>query len=106
MKDQATVTLHAVRVRFLSAGDEEAFFLWLDHMKEFVTARGAGDEILIEVPHSKLSNDQLRELIALFHRYQIDMRQLAHFENRSNRAWLRNKRAYWHDAMFAGEPVG
>ncbi len=100
MTGKTGVTLRGEQVVFLSQEDEAAFFHWLEKLNDFATALGAGDTILIEVKSSKLDDTQLRELIALFHRYRIDMSQLVAFETRSNKTWLRNKQAFWYDAMY------
>ena len=99
------VTLQARRVHFGSQADEAALFHWLDLLKDFATYRGVGDTIEINVVSSEIHDDQLRELIALFHRYGIDMRQLQVFATRSNKGWLRNKQAYWYEAMHETAPV-
>lgn len=48
----------------------------------------------------QISDVDLRELIALFHRYKVDMRPLAVFETSKNAAWFRDSRAFWHDEVF------
>lgn len=105
MTSKKAVTLRAKRVQFFSQSDETAFFHWIKRLKDFATARGESDSIMIDVSNEKLEDDQLGELLALFHRYQIDMRQLVVFEHRGNKAWLRNKRAYWHHAMYEAVPA-
>ena len=100
MTQHRSVTLRAEAVRFFSEGDEAAFFGWLARLASVLTARGEGDTILLDVDRSRLESAHLRELIALFHRYQVDMRQLRVFEGRGNRTWLRDERAYWHAAMY------
>ena len=103
MSKKSIVTLRARSVRFLSRHDEAAFFHWLRAIEEFASVRGDGDAIVIDVEKDKIGADALRELIALFHRYDIEMRQLRAFETRSNKSWLANERAYWHGVMY--EPV-
>ena len=103
MSKKVVITLRAKAVRFLSEQDEAAFFQWLRKLEECVSLRGEGDTIVLDVEKSKLQSDELRELIALFHRYGIEMRQLRAFEIRSNKSWLANEKAYWHGAMY--EPV-
>lgn len=105
MTSKTAISLFARRLRFLSASDEAAFFHWLKRLKDFASARGEGDTIVIEVTQDQLDDDQLRELIALFFRYRIDMRQLSTFENSANKTWLRAKRAYWHQAMYDVVPA-
>ena len=103
MSKKSIVTLRAKSVRFLSAQDEALFFHWLGQLEECASVRGEGDTHVIDVEKGKLRENELREIIALFHRYGIDMRQLRAFETRSNKTWLANEQAYWHGAMY--EPV-
>ncbi len=61
------------RVRFYSPEDETAFFGWLERITCISRVEGAGDEILLCVPRTRVSASSLRELIALFARYKLDM---------------------------------
>jgi len=54
---------------------------------------------------SRLSEASLRDLLALFSRYEIPMRQLAQFENAKNTSWFRAPRMYWHQRVFGAEPA-
>jgi hypothetical protein len=49
-----------------------------------------------------LADNDLRELLALFHRYKIkNMSQLKVFLNETNRPWFyENKKSYWHKKVF------
>lgn len=89
--------LEASGVRFLSEGDERSFFEWLQQIKCVQSVRGEGRSVFITL--SKLpADEELRELIGLFFRYDIDMRQLARF---AEREWVSNPDAYWHRRVFA-----
>lgn len=44
------------------------------------------------------TDDDYRELIGLFYRYDIDMRQLAGF---ADHEWVRNPNNFWHERLFA-----
>jgi hypothetical protein len=108
MSKNSVVTLRATAVRFLSQQDEAAFFQWLGKLQEYASVCFEGDTLVIDVETSKMCGvrgEDLRELIALFFRYGIDMRQLRAFETRSNRSWLANQRAYWHSAMYESVPT-
>ncbi len=92
-------TLICSRVTFYSRGDEFAFFTWLDKVKAIRSVAGSGDSIHIQVPR-RVSDVGLRELLAIFHRYHINMRQLAQFESESNRKWFADPQRHWHRKVF------
>ncbi len=92
------------QVWFYSVGDELSFSSWLDNVKAIRRWEGKGDCILLHVP-SRISDKGLRELLAIFHRYRIDMRQLARFQSPSNKAWFADPKKYWHKRVFKAEAV-
>ena len=98
MPDDA-LTLVARGVAYYSPHDETAFFGWLDRLDCVESYRGTLGDLVITLKRPPTKPD-LRDLIALFFRYDADMRQLARFETRSNRRWLRDPAAYWHRAVF------
>jgi hypothetical protein len=49
---------------------------------------------------SRISDRSLRELIGLFFRYRIAVRQLAILQNKRNAAWFCDPEAYWHRRIF------
>jgi hypothetical protein len=85
-----------------SSRDETAFFDWLQSIPGVISVRGEGRTLLIRLRSSRLSKATLLEFIAVYERYQGNLRELADFENLSNTAWLRNRNAYWHEKMFLG----
>ena len=84
------------RVIFFSQSDERYFFSWLNEIKAVRRWEGKGDSIFVHVP-SRISDRGLRELLALFRRYRLDMRQLARFQSPSNKAWFADPRKFWND---------
>ncbi|MCL2876970.1 MAG: hypothetical protein FWF12_12005 [Betaproteobacteria bacterium] len=92
--------LVARSVQFLSKCDEEQFFGWLDKLPCVTGYYGQGTDLLIGVQGDQLDDISLRELLGLFHRYDIDAPQLAAFETDANRVWFRDSRAYWHASVF------
>jgi hypothetical protein len=98
MPDEALI-LVASSVRYGSQLDEIAFFNWLDRLNFVEGYRGELRDLIITLKRRPTTQD-LRDLLALFHRYGVDMSQLKQFETRSNREWLRNPDAYWHKSMF------
>lgn len=91
--------LIATSVRYYHQNDEAAFFGWLDRMFYVESYRGVGRDLLITLARQPNKTD-LQELVAFFLRYEIDLAQLACLETRSNRNWLRNPSAAWHDRVF------
>jgi hypothetical protein len=61
------VDLSCQRVTFHSPGDEAAFFSWITGIASIQNVSGLGDVVCIQVP-STLSDEALRELLAVFHR--------------------------------------
>ena len=91
--------LVATSVTYYSQNDETAFFEWLDRMDIVENYRGEVHDLFITLARKPTKGD-LRELLAFFFRYGIDTAQLARFETKTNRAWLRNPQTYWHRKMF------
>ena len=58
------------------------------------------DETHLRVSSADVPFDDLRELIGLFHRYNVDMKQLAIFETKQNSVWLRYDGAFWAEKIF------
>lgn len=94
------VELKAKATRFGSALDEAAFFEWLQKLSCVSEFEGRGDTLYIRIGSSKVDEAGLRELLALFRRYRVDMKQLAVFDKPEFSHWLRDERAYWHKSVF------
>ena len=94
------VELQATSVRFYSQGDEAAFFGWLDKVPCVERYEGRGLTLYISVNSAAVDEDGLRELLALFRRYGVDMRQLAAFDRSEFADWFRSEQAYWHKEVF------
>lgn len=87
-------------VEYLSPLDEEQFFGWLNKIECIEEISGVGDSIKIALA-SKVNDESLREIIALFYRYEVDMTQLQTLLTKTNRHWFfENKEAYWHSVVF------
>jgi hypothetical protein len=93
--------LVATNITYYHQNDETAFFDWLDRMECVESYRGELHDLLITLTRRPTKSD-LQELLAFFFRYGIDMRQLAQFETKTNRSWLRDPQKYWHWRMFGG----
>jgi hypothetical protein len=95
-----STVLVARLVRYFSKLDEDMFFAWLERIACVSSFHGEGVDLLITLKRSNLLDDELRELIALFYRYSVDMTQLAQFETDANRSWFRDPSSYWHERVF------
>jgi hypothetical protein len=97
------VTLEVTGPTFFSSGDEGAFFDWLGRIGCVERVRGEGDTLNMHFKSVPVSNTDLRELVALFHRYRLDKSPLKQFLSADNAAWFRdNLQAYWHTDIFGG----
>ncbi|MBF0474977.1 MAG: hypothetical protein HQK59_03935 [Deltaproteobacteria bacterium] len=103
MTDATIIELEARRVRFFSPGDEEAFFEWLNKLhcvREYV---GRSYVLHVSINKADVDEDALRELLALFHRYGVDMKQLCVFDCSDFAEWFRDSTAYWFDSVFGAQ---
>ena len=85
---------------YFSQGDERAFFDWLASIRcvEEVVGRLSDLHIILKRPPGAL---QLQELIAVFYRYEMNMKPLAALKTTRNAGWFaENKNAYWHAQIF------
>lgn len=88
-------------LRYHSRSDEAAFFGWLQSISSVTSVRGQGRELIIGLRSRRLSQTNLRELLALYRRYEGNMSELAQFANDTNRSWFQDPDADWYEAVFA-----
>jgi len=89
-------------VKYHSLCDEDAFFEWIKKIPSIVRYDGALDELYLYMKGKNISNRDLRELIALFYRYKVEMSQLQIFMNKRNQKWFHDGKikGYWHARVF------
>lgn len=87
------------KTAFYSQLDEEMFFAGLRRISGVKDIKGEGFDLLFSVP-LRVSGKSLRELLGLFFRYKIDMRQLSQFATEKNRAWFESSEAFWFSKVF------
>lgn len=95
------VELQADSIWYYSEFDEDFFFKWLERIPCFEKCEGIGTILYIDIVEEKLDQDCLRELLALFYRYNVDMTQLKQFDRKKWSKWFRGKEAYWHERVFS-----
>lgn len=92
------VRLDCSGIRFGSQLDEKHLFEWAAEISGFL--RWEQDTLIVR---SRLSEESLRDLLALFSRYKIPMAQLAQFMNTKNESWFSAPHMYWHKGVFGAE---
>ena len=95
-----TLTHMTTNVRFYHPSDERAFFEWLSRIPCIKSYHGEGKRGLVVQLKRRPGKDDLRQLLALCHRYGVDMRQLAKFETAENQGWFCDPETYWYRAVF------
>ena len=88
------------RVRYYSQNDETSFFEWISRIKGINKWEGIFDEVHLHLPRKRISDECLRDLTALFYRYNIEMSQLQQFINDKNREWYAAPGTYWYKSVF------
>lgn len=91
------------RVKFYSQKDEDAFFEWIKKIECIENFEGAGDELYLDIAAWDTHDHDLRDLIALFYRYKIEMKQLARFLTKDNKNWFGKKSAPWYKKVFGDQ---
>lgn len=101
MLNNKEVKLICKSIKYHSMIDEEMFFTWLDKIPSIRQCNGMGCEFYIYFKNSRIPDEDLREIIGLFYRYKVDMKQLKVFLNDKNKKWFFDQpKAYWHRRVF------
>ena len=82
------VILECKLVHFFTQLDEEIFFTWLKRIQCISKIEGQGTVLYLEISSSSISDNDLNELLAVFSRYKIDLKQLQQFITKSNEYWV------------------
>lgn len=92
--------LEVTGVQFFSQGDEAAFFCWLKSLPFVEHIEGRGRTLYVKINSPAVDEDGLRELLALFHRYGVDLAQLIAFDREAFSEWFRSSDAFWNKDIF------
>jgi hypothetical protein len=90
---------------FCSLGDEWRFFGALEGVTAIRHVQGVGRGLLIDIDLRYLSEDALRDMIALFWRYGIVLAPLQVLATRKRFAWLSDEQSCWRKSMFGKSPA-
>jgi hypothetical protein len=83
---------------YYSRNDEAAMFDWVAKISG-LAVEGEGVNLHFEL-RRRPSNAALRDLIALFYRYRLDMRPLAALRHPTNEHWFAARDSYWFRSVF------
>ena len=97
-----TATLKIQGPFYYSDHDENMFFMWLKRVRSFTRIHGELDTLFIEVNMDQFDPEDLREVLALFRRYGVDLATLAVLERDANRTWFRDESKWWYSLVFGG----
>lgn len=97
MPDQITIK----EARYYCYKDEESFFRWLESIEGVERAVGGPEGLTLHIGEAGLGRDDWADLIGLFMRYGIDMRELRVLLTPDHEAWLKDPQKYWHLNMWS-----
>lgn len=104
MNKQSTIIkniLFCEGVKFYCREDEDIFFEWIAKIKCIETFSSRWKFLYLHIPCGNIDDENLKELLALFYRYNIEMRQLKEFLTLQNKSWFYDdKQAFWHKKVF------
>ncbi|MEZ5655632.1 MAG: hypothetical protein R3E04_07080 [Sphingobium sp.] len=61
---------------YWAEGDEWAHFQWLNRISAVRDIRGSGNRLYLDIDTTNISDEDLRELEAVYRRYSGDLKQL------------------------------
>jgi hypothetical protein len=83
-------------IRYFSQLDENAFFSWAQEIPCVKSVENG----FLHIRSKRLAEVDLRDLIAIMHRYRMPMTQLQQFLNERNESWFKSPKMYWHRDVF------
>ncbi len=89
-------------LKFYSKKDENVFFEWINKIDCIDSTSVHLNEFHLYMASDELEDDALRNLLALFYRYKLDMSQLKRFLTKDNKKWFFDKKypGYWNKKVF------
>ena len=96
--------LNCKSVKFYSRKDEDVFFEWIQKIDCIDKTSAYLNMLYLHIASNELHDSDLRDLLALFFRYHIDMKQLKQFLTDDNKKWFfGNPKGYWHKQVFGSK---
>ncbi len=76
------IVISCKRVRYYTEIDEDYFFEWIDQISCICKIDGQHDELYLHLKTRQISDEEVKNLVALFKRYKIPaIKQLRIFSN-------------------------
>lgn len=97
MDDRVLITVQSPT--YFSQNDETAMFEWLGRIDVVSDVTGEGHNLTLRLKRTP-TDDQLRDLLALFYRYGMDMKPLAALRTAKNESWFSDRSNYWYGSVF------
>ena len=82
------VTLKIRESKYFAPADEDWFFRWLQAITGVQTVQGNGEFLEVTIDPNEMDTEQLHNLIGLFARYGLSMKELRQLETPSNSKWF------------------
>ena len=86
------IEIDSTPIRYFSQKDEDHFFTWAQEIR----CVSSVDRGVLSVDDEHVSEDDLRELLALLTRYGLSIEQLRGLVSRANESWFNDPDAYWN----------
>lgn len=87
-------------IKFYCKKDKEALFEWVRKLDCVHDVVETNEGIIIDLCHGDLDPSELREFIALFYRYKLDMKELQKLLKPSNRRWFMDRSVKRYKDIF------
>lgn len=97
--------MNATSVRFYSEHDEQFFFDWIGRIACVADVSGRGEVLHITLNSEQVTDQCVRELLALFTRYLVDLEQFAQYSDIVG-PWFLDSNSYWHKKNLSNSKVG
>jgi hypothetical protein len=92
-------TIYADKIWYYSDGDKSRFFSGLYDNPAYLNVKGYGTKLHIKLDTRKLTRESLYDLVALFFRYKVDMKELKPLLNSRTIVWLELYMPEWLDLI-------
>ncbi|WP_280489798.1 hypothetical protein [Nocardia farcinica] len=101
VRDRGNVVIEATKVRYYSL-DEAAFVSWLRAIECVKSLEGRERTLYITIDLTAVDEGGLRELVALYSRYDLDLARLRVLQECRVGPWFSSPARWWHDEVSSG----